>query len=243
MKKILNEWRKFIELNESSFYRFKSKIDEQKMPFALVSAYRKGGNNQTAHKNIKADLVSMGYSFTEVVGGGQEEAEDPAGMRVFDEEGKPAVIAVREMTLLVTPEARGLGGFENTPEETLRLFGDIKHLTSKYDQFAFIFGYPREIKDTITGDASIEMFIAAYGSSAEGPGEAYRFKEPWAGPWSTIEEASEDDVYYTKIAGTRGALVQEFIKKKIQEIKSYKTKNQFDRMKKNYEIKKWKSLL
>ena len=258
MKKLLNEWQGY--LNESSFTRVKNKIDKGKIPFALVSAYREGGNNQTAHKSIKADLVSMGYSFTEVVGGGQEELKDEEGQPITDEEGKPKVTNVREMTLLVTPEKRGdreaskfqfyqsLKGdpqarkdqsrqffSQRTREETKKLFRDIQSLASKYEQFAFIFGYPREVKDSVTGDTTTDMFIAAYDSSAEAPGEAH--------PWSSIERAADDDIYYTKIAGTKGALVQEFIKSKINEIKSLKAKNQFDRMKKSYEVKRWQSLL
>jgi len=241
MKKLLNEWRGY--LNESSFVRFKRKIDEGRIPFALVSAYREGGNNQTAHKSIKSDLVSMGYSFTEVVGGGQEELKDEEGQPITDEEGKPKVTNVREMTLLVTPEKRGEGGLERTAQETMELFRGIQSLASKYEQFAFIFGYPREVKDSVTGDTTTDMFVAAYDSSAEAPGEAHRIKDAWAGPWTSIERAADDDIYYTKIAGTKGALVQEFIKSKINEIKSLKSNNQFDRMKKSYEVKRWQSLL
>ena len=125
----------------------------------------------------------------------------------------------------------------------MRLFRDIQSLASKYEQFAFIFGYPREVKDSVTGDTTTDMFIAAYDSSAEAPGEAHRIKDAWAGPWSSIERAADDDIYYTKIAGTKGTLVQEFIKSKINEIKSLKSNNQFDRMKKSYEVKRWQSLL
>ena len=241
MKKLLNEWRGY--LNEGSFARFKRKIDEGRIPFALVSAYREDGGNQARHKSIKSDLVSMGYSFTEVVGGGQEELKDEEGQPITDEEGKPKVTNVREMTLLVTPEKRGEGGLERTAQETMELFRGIQSLASKYEQFAFIFGYPREVKDSVTGDTTTDMFIAAYDSSAEAPGEAHRIKDAWAGPWSSIERAADDDIYYTKIAGTKGALVQEFIKSKINEIKSLKAKNQFDRMKKSYEVKRWQSLL
>ena len=241
MKNLLHEWRGY--LNESSFTRFKRKIDEGKIPFALVSAYREDGNNQTAHKSIKSDLVSMGYSFTEVDGGGQEELKDEEGQTLEDEEGKPKVTNVREMTLLVTPEKRGEGGLERTAQETMELFRGIQSLASKYEQFAFIFGYPREVKDSVTGDTTTDMFIAAYDSSAEAPGEAHRIKDAWAGPWTSIERAADDDIYYTKIAGTKGALVQEFIKSKINEIKSLKAKSQFDRMKKSYEVKRWQSLL
>ena len=241
MKELFCEWRGY--LNESSFTRFKNKIDQGNIPFALVSAYREDAGNQARHKSIKSDLVSMGYSFTEVVGGGQEELKDEEGQPIEDEEGKPKVTNVREMTLLVTPEKRGKGGLERTAEETMKLFRNIQSLASKYEQFAFIFGYPREVKDSVTGEVDTSMFIAAYDSSAEAPGEAHRIKDAWAGPWSSISRAAEDDIYYTKIAGTRGTLVQEFINRKIKEIKSQKARNQFDRMKKSYEVKRWQSLL
>jgi hypothetical protein len=241
MKKLFCEWRGY--LGESSFNRFKTKVDEGKIPFALVSAYREDGNNQVAHKNIKSDLVSMGYSFTEVAGGGQEELKDEEGQPIEDEEGKPKVTNVREMTLLVTPEKRGQGGLERTAEETMKLFKGIQSLASKYEQFAFIFGYPREVKDSVTGDTTTDMFIAAYDSSAQAPGETHRIKDAWAGPWSSIDRAADDDVYYTKIAGTKGSFVQEFINKRIKEIRSSHSSNRWDRMKKSYEVKRWKSLL
>ena len=244
MKKLFESWRKHTAtLTESSFSRFKTKIDQQRMPFLLISAYREGGDNQSAHKSIKSDLVSAGYSFTEVVGGGQEELKDDQGNVVMGDDDKPMVTNVREMTLLVTPEARGSGEMEGTREEILALFETGKRLAADYNQFAFIFGYPQEVNDPVSGESSQEMLIAAYTADAPEPGNASRIKEPWAGPWQTIEKATEDDVYYTKIAGTKGTLKQEGIRNKIKEIRLMETKSQFDRMKKNYHLKRWKSLL
>lgn len=242
MKHILESWRKY-SLNESSYTRSKAKIDEYKIPLLLISAYRSGGNNQTNHKRIKADLKRANYSFTEVVGGGQEELEDDEGKPILDDKGKPKIQAVREMTLLVTPEARGTGDIEHSAEEAKRLFVTGKELGAKYNQLAFIFGYPQTVIDSIDNKTSQKLFIAAYSPSAPAPGEKYRIKEDWAGPWSTIERAAEDDVFFTKIAGTKATLAQEAIKRKISKIKSVKCKNQFERMKKNYHLKKWRSLL
>jgi len=244
MKELFENWRSHTgSLNEASYYRFKSKIDEQKIPFLLVSAYREDGNNQTAHKSLKSDLASAGYSFTEVVGGGQEELKDDSGDVVMGDDDKPMVTNVREMTLLVTPERRGTGGMDGTPEEISALFDLGKEMARKYNQFAFIFGYPQTVDDPIAQQSSQRMFIAAYDSSAPHPGDDTRIKEPWAGPWSTIEKAAEDDVYYTKIAGTKGTLVQEAILNKIRQIKLTESKSMFDRMRKNYHLKRWKSLL
>ena len=244
MKKLFKNWRDYTLL-EASFARFKSKIDDEGMPFMLISAYREGGNNQTNHKALKSDLASMGYSFTEVVGGGQEELKDPeSGEFLTDDEGKPMVTAVREMTLLVTPEGRGTGDMEMTRETILKLFDAGKQLSGKYEQFAFIFGYPQEVMDALSEEPSSRMFIGAYTSDAILPGDEHRVKDDWAGPWTTIDEAADDDIYYTKIAGTKGTLVQEAIKAKILEVKrEMTTHHQFDRMKKNYTVKRLKSLL
>jgi len=242
MKHLMENWRKY-SLNERSYYRVKAKIDERKIPFLLISAYRIGGNNQTNHKSLKSDLVSGGYSFTEVVGGGQEELTDDEGNPITTDDKKPVITAVREMTLLVTSEARDTGEISHSSQETMALFNTGKQLAAKYDQFAFIFGYPQSVTDSISDKSVQRMFIAAYTSDAPTPGEEHRIKEAWAGPWTTIEKAAEDDVYYTKIAGTKGTLVQEAIKKKIKEIRSYRSKNQFDRMKKSYHLKRWQSLL
>jgi len=249
MKKLFESWRKHTAtLTESSFTRFKMKIDEQRMLFLLISAYREGGNNQTAHQSLKSDLVSSGYSFTEVIGGGQEELKDDEGNFIMGDDDKPLVTNVREMTLLVTPERRGQGGeggggVEGTPEEIMALFETGKRLAKAYNQFAFIFGYPQEVSDPVSGESSTRMLIGAYTSEAPVPGEASRLKDDWAGPWQTIEQAAEDDVYYTKIAGTKGTLKQEGIRNRIMKIKLMETNNQFDRMKKNYHLKRWKSLL
>jgi len=87
------------------------------------------------------------------------------------------------------------------------------------------------------------LLIAAYSADASEPGHASRIKEPWAGPWQTIERATDDDVYYTKIAGTKGTLKQEGIRNKIKQIRLMETRSQFDRMKKDYHLKRWQSLL
>ena len=132
---------------------------------------------------------------------------------------------------------------EGTREEILALFETGKRLAADYNQFAFIFGYPQTVDDPVSGTSSSEMLIAAYSADASEPGHASRIKEPWAGPWQTIERATDDDVYYTKIAGTKGTLKQEGIRNKIKQIRLMETRSQFDRMKKDYHLKRWQSLL
>lgn len=217
-------------LLEGSFNRFKDKIDKGHIPFLIISAFRSLENkaegeagNQKRHKALKADLQSVGLSFTEVVGGGQEETEETE------------IKTAREMTIIATKEERQ----DINKSKKLNLFQVGKQLCKKYNQFAFIYGFPVETKHVESGEKELGMFIAAYNSDSSGPGNEGRIKEAWAGPWGTIEQATNDDVYYTKIAGTKGT----FVENKIKEIKKIKTYHQYDRMKKSYDLKKWQSLL
>ena len=180
MKKLLEGWRKYADdaslLQEASYNRFKRMVDEERRPFLVISAYREGGNNQTANKNLKRDIKAAGYPFTQVVGSGQEEEIDPVT-------GKEVVKDVLEVTQIVTTHQRGdvereMSGVE---EEEARLFELGKTLSSAYDQYAFVFGRPVSIVST-GGRTEDSYFIAAYDGQAPSPEEKHRIKEEWAGP-------------------------------------------------------------
>ena len=232
-------------LSEASFTRYQNKINEQHIPFLLISAYRAGGNNSSANKALKQDLKGMGYSFVQVVGGGQEEKIDPqTGQQVFKtdpETGEeiPEVDAVREMTVLVMPYGRAPGEPEGTKQEVQSLFDAGRSMAKKYDQFAFILGYPQIVSDDMTGTREKRMFIAAYEKDAPSFGDQHRIKDVWAGPWTKLDKAVEDDVYFTKIAGTRG----KFVERKIEELKRMKVENRYHGAWRDSQINRWKSLL
>ena len=237
MKKLLEGWRKYTDdanlLQEASYYRFKRMVDEERRPFLVISAYREGGNNQTANKNLKSDIKTAGYPFTQVVGSGQEEETDPVT-------GKEVVKDVLEVTQIVTTHQRGdvereMSGVE---EEETRLFELGKTLSSAYDQYAFVFGRPVSIVST-GGRSEDSYFIAAYDGQAPSPEEKYRIKEDWAGPWTTIREATEDDIFWTKIAGTKGV----FVENKIEELRNTRIKHRLHGAWRDKMIRKWKSLL
>ena len=167
MKKLLEGWRKYTDdanlLQEASYNRFKRMVDEERRPFLVISAYREGGNNQTANKNLKSDIKTAGYPFTQVVGSGQEEETDPVT-------GKEVVKDVLEVTQIVTTHQRGdvereMSGVE---EEETRLFELGKTLSSAYDQYAFVFGRPVSIVST-GGRSEDSYFIAAYDGQAPSP--------------------------------------------------------------------------
>ena len=71
MKEILNEWRRFL-LNEKSYNRIRQHIETSGVPFVMISAFRSErstNENQSLHREMKADYQSAGFPFTEIRGG------------------------------------------------------------------------------------------------------------------------------------------------------------------------------
>ena len=235
MKNIIDNWNKYTKevLNESSFSRMKRMVDEGKQPFIVISASRNDlgedeAGNQERGKMLKRDLKAAGYPFTQVYGAGQEEpVEDP-------DTNETSIKRVLEVTQIVTTHQRGDVSREESEDEAGALFELGKSLSAKYDQFAFIFGYPVEDKFGNT-----VMAIAAYDADAPSYGMQYRIKDAWAGPWHTIRQAIESDQYWTKIAGTKGVFVED----KIRELEEMETGHYIQKGWKTSQILKWKSLL
>ena len=235
MKSIIDNWNKYTNevLNESSFSRMKRMVDEGKQPFIVISAARDDlgkdeAGNQKRGKMLKRDLKAAGYPFTQVLGAGQEEpVKDP-------DTGEMSIKRVLEVTQIVTTHQRGDIPREEAEDEAAALFELGKALSAKYNQFAFIFGYPIEDKFGNT-----VMAIAAYNADAPAYGMQYRIKDEWAGPWHTIRQAIESDQYWTKIAGTKGV----FIEDKIRELEEMDTSHYVQKGWKTSQILKWKSLL
>lgn len=236
MKNIIDSWNKYTDavLNEASFTRTKRMIDEENQLFIVISAYRTDlgedeAGNQKRSKMLKRDLKAAKYPFTQVLGAGQEEEETPD-----PDTGKTNIKRVLEVTQLVTTHQRGDIPREEVENEAAALFELGRSLSAKYNQYAFIFGYPVEDKfgDTV-------MSIAAYGPDAPTYGMQHRIKDAWAGPWHTIRQAIESDQYWTKIAGTKAV----FIEEKIRELEEMETGHYIQKGWKTSQILKWKSLL
>ena len=235
MKSIIDNWNKYKNevLSESSFSRIKRMVDEGKQPFIVISAARDDlgkdeAGNQKRGKMLKRDLKAAGYPFTQVLGAGQEEpVKDP-------DTGEMSIKTVLEVTQIVTTYQRGDVSREAVEDEAAALFELGKALSAKYNQFAFIFGYPIEDKFGNT-----VMAIAAYDENAQSYGMQHRIKDEWAGPWHTIRQAIESDQYWTKIAGTKGV----FIEDKIRELEEMDTSHYVQKGWKTSQILKWKSLL
>ncbi len=237
-KVILENRQKPVLLEEplremATFASAKHKINELMVPFLAVSAFR---SERSYRKNMEMDrkireeiLKPSGYSYTIVEGGFLEKPRDDQGVEIEDSEGTE----VNEKTYLVFDKETRPGG-----KLSMGLFELGKKIAKASNQHSFSYGYPRTIQDPNQEEPTREMFIAIYEPDAQAPGDAHRVKEPWAGPWSSYEEMEHDDIYYTKVRGSRG----KFAEQKIQEALDINPKSVFEAMKKEHQIKYWKSL-
>ena len=148
------------------------------------------------------------------------------------------LLSLEGAAILVSSELSALAQLEESEDEASALFELGKSLSAKYEQFAFIFGYPRQDED---GEET--MLIAAYDSSSPTYGEEGRIKDAWAGPWDNIQKATESDQYWTKIAGTRGKFVRQRIEERISKLRKMETGHYIQKGWKTSQILKWKSLL
>ena len=169
----MNEWRKSTKLlNETTFSRIASKIDDQKIPFVVMSADRHEftrSQNDNRNKELKQAVKASGYPFAELQGSWVEQDEEGNDMRVV------------EKSIIIYDESRG-----DVPERSTELFDLGKQLSSEYDQDAYIFGEP--------GAKSWKMHINAYDRSGN--------MVDYGGPWSTVEQIPNDSSFWSKVRGT-----------------------------------------
>ena len=173
MKEIMNEWRKSVNLlNETTFSRIARKIDDQKIPFVVMSADRHEFSriqNDNRSKELKQAVKNAGYPFADLQGSWVEQ----------DEEGND--VRVVEKSIIIYDEERG-----DVPEKSTELFDLGKRLSSEYDQDAYIFGEP--------GSKSGKMHINAYDRNGN--------MVDYGGPWTTVEQIPNDSSFWSKVRGT-----------------------------------------
>jgi hypothetical protein len=215
IKETLNE-----VMTESSFTRVKSHMEESGRKFAIITAFRNENNRDKNKKDLaelKKQVKDAGYSFTNVQGGF---TENP---------GTEQAVDVKEYSVIITSYDKP------HTEKSEGLFQLVMKLAKQYNQDAFIFGQPKRtatkdiayVEDPKTGEYKPDMNIRMYDINGQ------PIEEPWAGPWSSLQAATNDDVYWTRIAG-RKAKLQEM----LDSYKQMKVKNKLDALKKEYYIKK-----
>ena len=242
MKNILENWSSYLT-EMASYARVKKKIDEESMEFIAISAfraYRSKKENLSHDKKMKTYLSNMGFSYTKTLGGYSEPVKDPKTgdpvMTTNPETGEEEElkIDVAEKSIIVTKEPRP---DVEAPEDGPSLFEVGMLLSKAHDQDSFIHGGPNTITNPKTGESEQTMFIAGYNREGD------RIKEPWAGPWSSFEEATNDDVYWTKVAGVKGKFVEENYVKKLAEAKRMKVESGLDALKRKYYIDRYKAII
>ena len=248
-------------LSEANYGVAKRKIEVEMVPFAMITAFRGGlsrNENKRNQKKLEEYVSARKFPFTKMPDSGfiegppeedppEEESKlkldlDPLAEGAFDgeesgeasyesepkEEPKeePLGTEVKENSIIIWDQTRPDKG-ERTAED-ISLFDLGKLLAEKYDQDSFVFGGP--VTDERTGEK--EMRARLYDRLGE------PIKESWAGPWSTLVQINDDDLFWSTIGSKRGKLVEMLNKyEKIQ------VQTREDAMKKQHYIKAIKSAL
>ena len=202
-------------LTEANFGRVKKKIEVDKVPFVMISAFRGGttkGKNLKRQKELESHVREAGFPWTKMPQSGY--VEDP------EEEGGDSV-NVKENSIIIWDEKR-----PDVQRSNQDLFNLAAGLAAEFNQDSFIHG-------KVLGDGDKrEMFIKAYDKS----GKAIR--EPWAGPWQNISVIDADDVYWSTI-GSKKAKLREM----LELTRTMKVKSRHDAMRKQHALDAVRSAL
>ena len=200
-------------IQESSFSRAKKHIEEFGKEFVMITAYRGGKGqegNRAKHQDMKSSFKSAGFPFVEMLGGfSEKEAGD-----------------VTEPSLLVLSDER-----PDVQRGTTRLFDLAAELAKKYEQRSFIYGQPMVTgtgetalkKNPRTSELSPAMDIGSYDPGGQ------VINEPWAGPWSNLTVAKDDDVYWSVVGGKKGKLTE-----RLDQYKKFRPISRETAMEKDY---------
>lgn len=180
LMRLIKEEIKFA-LNEGSFGRVKRRIEQEAIPFVMISAFRgnlSGRENLARQREMERAVSNAGYPFQKMPGSGYvEDTEDGEGREV------------RENSILIWDEERGDFSRDEDPGlEGITLPELAQALAILFDQDSYIYGDGDTIRVYDRSGAVID--------------------EPWAGPWTSISQVSDDNPYWSTVAGKRAALTE-----------------------------------
>ncbi len=236
MKKLFENWRRYTTLTEATFAGAQKMIEEQKIPFFVLSAARSERGTKYSRGNIAAarDLKSFfkqkGLSYSIVDGGYTEKLRDDSG----EETGE--TLDVQEESYLVFGDVPHYGDEEARIKDIQTLFEIAKEaclVDPNNPQESFSFGYPRTVDDPVSGEKT-EMFIALYKNDAPAPGIEHAYTE-WGGPWTSFSKFMADEGAYTKVRGTKGT----FAENMLMEAKKEKITSVLSGYKKQAKVNYW----
>jgi hypothetical protein len=203
------------QLLEANYGRVKRKIEDEKVPFVMITAFRGGlgkGKNLQRQKELESRVREAGFSWTKMPGSGY--VEDPT-----EEGGDP--INVKENSILIWDEPR-----TDVAQGNQDLFHLAVGLSRDYNQDSFIHG-------KVLGEGEErEIFIKAYDQNGKA------IKEPWAGPWQNISVVDSDDVYWSTVGSKKAKLTE-----MLELANAMKVKSREDAMKKQHALDAVKAAL
>jgi hypothetical protein len=222
------------------------------VPFAMITAFRGGlsrNENKRNQKKLEEYVSARKFPFTKMPDSGfieeppEEESKlkldlDPLaeagiggeeyGEASYESEPteEPLGTEVKENSIIIWDQTRPDKG-ERTAED-ISLFDLGKLLAEEYDQDSFVFGGP--VTDERTGER--EMSARLYDRLGK------PIKEAWAGPWSTLVQINDDDLFWSTLGSKKAKLVE-----MQQKYQNMPVKSREDAMKKQYYLTALKDAL
>jgi len=193
-------------LSEANFNRVKKKIEEEKVPFVMITAFRGGRSNMKNlqnQKELEGMVRTAGFPWTKMPGSGYQEDPKEPGEEPID---------VKENSILIWDEPR-----EDVDESNQDLFNLAKALAESYEQDSFIYG------KVLDDGTEKEMIIRAFNQDGS------PIQQPWAGPWQSLSVVDSDDVYWSTIGNKKAKLTE-----MLERYQKMKIKNKLDAMEKQH---------
>ena len=223
---------------EANYGRVKRKIEIDQVPFLMISAFRGGiskRENLERQRQLEAKVKSSKFPWTKMPGSGYVETPTEDEPPSADEEGVDSKISenpdqpqdgieVKENSIIVWDEARH--DMPARGEEDTSLFALGKFLAKKFNQDSFIFGEPVEVPRT----GKSRMNILIYDKLGD--------ELNWGGPWTTLRQIEDDDVFWSSIGGKKAKLAE-----MLQDQKKTAVRTRLDAIKKQHTINKIKAAL
>ena len=214
-------------LMEANYGRVKNKIENQMVPFAMISAFRGGfskSENLRRQKDLENDVANDKFPWTKMPGSGYVEDPEVEELEVDVEEREPKEgVEVKENSIIIWDEHRPDKGAPRASET--KLFELATFLAKKYNQDTFIYG-----KRVTDDQGNAEMNIKIYDKEGN--------PETWAGPWSTLTQIDDDDVFWSAIGSKKAKLTE--LQDKYRQLP---VKSKMDAMKKQHYLNTIKSAL
>jgi hypothetical protein len=196
-------------VTEANYNRVRSRIEEELIPFVMITAFRGGfsqRDNLVRQKELESRVRDAGFSWTKMPGSGYVEDPEEAG-------GTPNEVKENSIIIWDAPRA----DVERANEDLFQLG---QTLATEYNQDSFIFGGPRS--DKPDNPYTIHLYT----------NDGTIIDEVWAGGEEGyerlffVDDAAE---YWSKIAGKKTQFKEIYDK-----WKNFKSKSRLDAMKKQY---------